>query len=163
VGGAGAVVNDLELERVLSVTDVDAGARLAGVLERVCQRLLDNPIRRELDPDRQLARIALDVELHRQAGLANLRNQGRQVGEPGLRRQRIACAAAEHADESAHLGQGAAADPLDRHQHFLRRAGGVVEDSALCPGLDDHHRDVVRDRVVQRTSARAFPAQTVPG
>ena len=41
-----------------AVADADGGVRLAGVLERVRQRLLHDPVGRQLDPDRKLAALA---------------------------------------------------------------------------------------------------------
>ena len=67
-----AVVGDLELERVRSVANVDARPRLPGVLERVRQRLLDDPVGRELDPDRELAWLAFDLELDSKPGFPEL-------------------------------------------------------------------------------------------
>ena len=119
------------------------------MLERVRQRLLDDPVRRQLDPDRQLAPLALDAELDRKAGLAHLRDERRQVVEPRLRRERVGRVAAQHPDQAAHLGQRAAADLLDRLEHLARRPPLAVEHAPLGARLDDHHRDVVRDHVVQ--------------
>src|SRR5439155_1270048 len=65
-----AVVDDLELERIFAVMDVHARARLPGVLERVRQSLLHDPVGRQLDPERELAPVALDRELDGKAGLA---------------------------------------------------------------------------------------------
>ena len=82
---AGAVVGDLELERVRAVANVDARARLTCVLERVRQRLLHDPVGRQLDPDRQLASLAFDLELDRKAGFSELRRRapGRRRGRAG--------------------------------------------------------------------------------
>src|SRR5205823_8219100 len=106
----GTVVDDFELERVPPVADVDTCPRLAGMLERVRQRLLDDPVRGELDPDRKLAAFSLDAELDGKAGLANLRDERRDVAEPRLRRERLVGVAAQHSNEAAHLGERAAAD-----------------------------------------------------
>jgi len=104
---------------------------------------------RQLDSDRELAVLAVDLELDRKASLAHLPDEGRQVVESRLRRERIAGVAAQHPDQAPHLGQRAAADPLDRREHLFRRRVPPVEDTPFCAGLYDHHRDVVRDRVVQ--------------
>ena len=58
---AGAVVDDLELERVGAVRDAHGGVRMAGVLERVRERLLHDPVGGELEPDGQVARLAIDL------------------------------------------------------------------------------------------------------
>ena len=59
-----AIIDDLELETVGGVSYVDAGVRGTGVLERVRQRLLDDPVGREVDARRQCDRRALDRHVH---------------------------------------------------------------------------------------------------
>ena len=76
-------------------------------------------------------------------------DQRRQVVEPRPRRERVAVGAAQHPHEPPHLGQGAAADPLDRPEHLPRRCSSRVQHPPLGARLHDHHRDVVRDRIVQ--------------
>ena len=56
---------------------------------------------------------------------------------------------AEHAEQAAHLGQRAASGPLDRLQYLAGRLVGAVEDAPLGTGLEDDHRDVMGDHVVQ--------------
>jgi hypothetical protein len=122
--------------------------RPAGVLERVGQGLLHDPVSGKLDADGQLAALAVDAELHRQPGLADLRHERRQVGQRRLRRERSGRRVGpQHADQPPHLGQRAAADLLNGLQHLAGRA--LPDDAPLGAGLDDHHRDAVRDRVVQ--------------
>ena len=133
-----------------AVADVDGRARVAGVLERVRQRLLHDPVGRQLDPDRAAERRSPSMcnSTGRPAS-RHLRDERRQVVEPRLRRERVGCVAAQHPDQAAHLGQRAAADLLDRLEHLSRRPVRLVEHTALGARLHDHHRDVVRDRVVQ--------------
>ena len=119
------------------------------MLERVRQRLLDDPVGRELDPDGQSARLAGDVQLDRKPRFAHLRHEGREVVEARLRRERVVGVRAEHPDQAAHLGEGAAADLLDRLEHLARRAVVLAEDAPFRARLDDHHRHVVRDHVVE--------------
>jgi len=57
---------------------MDGRASAAAVLERVRQRLLHDPERGQLDPDRQLSPLAVDLNVDGQAGLANLRDERRQ-------------------------------------------------------------------------------------
>ena len=123
--------------------------RVAGVLERIRQRLLDDAVRRQLDTDRQVTPLAFDAQVDRQPCVADLRDQQREVVETRLRCERIGSVAAQHPDQAAHLGQRTPADLLDRLQNLARRAVVRLEHPALGAGLDDHHRDVVRDRVVQ--------------
>ena len=125
-----------------------ARGRVAGVLERVGERLLHDPIGRQLDPDRQLAALPFQVQLDRQAGIRDASHERRQITEPRLWLQRVGGVAAKHSDETTHLGERAAPDVLDRFQHLTRRPVCLVDHAPLCPRLHDHHRDVVCDRVV---------------
>ena len=92
-------------------------------------------------------RLAVDPELHRQASLADLRHERGQIGQRRLRREPVGGVGPQHADQPAHLGERAAPDLLDGLQHLAGRA--VRQDAPLGTGLDDHHRDAVRHRVVQ--------------
>jgi len=136
---------------------VHGRARVAGVLERVRQRLLDDPVRGQLDPDRELPTLALDAELDGKARLAELPDEGGYVVEPRLGRQRLVHVTAEHAEQAAHLCERAASALLDRLQHLARRGVRVAEHAPLGASLQDDHRDVVGDHVVQLTrDARSF-------
>jgi len=119
------------------------------MLERVRQRLLDDPVGRQLDPDGELRRLALDAQLHRQAGRAQLTDQQRHVGEPRLGLERIVRVAAQHAEQAPHLGQRAAAGALDRLEHLARRGVLIAQPAPFGAGLQHHHRDVMGDHVVQ--------------
>ena len=146
---ADAVVGDFELELFRGVADPYGRARVAGVLQRVRQRLLHDSIGGELDPERQFASLALHLELDGQPGLADLRHEPRQVGQRRLRRKRLALAVSQHPDEPAHLRQRAPSRALNRLQHVSGRACGAVEGEPFCARLDDDQRHVVSDRVVQ--------------
>src|SRR3954451_14621501 len=65
------IVRDLELELVVPPPQRHPGLCRAGVLERVGQRLRDEPVGREVDAGRQLPLLALDVELDLEPGLAD--------------------------------------------------------------------------------------------
>src|SRR5262249_3046660 len=78
------------------------------------------------------APLALDRELDRQARLAHLRDQLRQIAETGLGRERILLVASKHPDEPAHLGQRAAPDRFDRLAH-LARPGLLVSQPPPLP------------------------------
>ena len=91
-GPPGPVVDDLELERVGAVADVNLGVSVAGVLERVRQRLLDDPVGRELDPGRQRAALALDARARRGG-----RPRASASRAPARRRDRAAATASRRA------------------------------------------------------------------
>src|SRR5919197_1639625 len=80
---------------------------------------------------------------------SHLADESHDLVEARLRRERVGGVLAQHPDEAAHLGERATADLLDRLEHLARRAVPAVEDAPLCAGLDDHHRDVGRDHVVE--------------
>src|SRR6478609_4852967 len=58
-----AVVRHLELELVVTPPQCDPGLRRTGVLERVRQGLLDEPIGGKVDAGRELTRLALHFEI----------------------------------------------------------------------------------------------------
>jgi hypothetical protein len=150
LGGAGSVVGDLDVELLVAVADGHARMRRAGVLERVRQRLLDDAVRRQVDPRRDRARLALDPQFHGHAGLANLVDEVPEVAQAGLRREReLVVGAAQHAEQAAHLRHRGAAGRLDRRQDVGRPGPLVAERAALGARLHDHDREVVGDDVVE--------------
>ena len=119
------------------------------MLERIRESLLDDPVRRQLDAERKLARVTVDAELDRKAGLAQLLDERRHIAEPWLGCERLAHVVAEHAEQAAHLGQCTAPGVLDGLEHLARRGIRVPEHAPLRTRLHDHHRDVVGDHIVQ--------------
>jgi hypothetical protein len=143
-------VEDLELELVLAPSQVHLGRRGAGVLERVGQRLLDDPVRREVDAGGHGPSLAEHAHLDRQPGRARAFDQGVELGQRRLRRKRarLALAAVQQAEQAAHLDQRGAARVLDLRGGLRGAVGIAVDDPPRAAGLDDHHRDAVRDDVV---------------
>jgi hypothetical protein len=145
-----AVVRDLELERVLLPPDGDPGASRACVAERVRQRLLDDPIRGEVDARRQLPRLAFDLELHRKASLANGPDEHVDGAHRGLRRELGHRALlAEQADEPAHLGERLAPRRLDHLERLPFSLLIGTQEAAHRTRLNGHDGDGVRHDVVQ--------------
>jgi hypothetical protein len=62
---------------------------------------------------------------------------------------RLVRVTAEHAEQPAHLRERTAAALLDRLQHLARRGVRLTEHAPLGTCLEDDHRDVVRDHIVQ--------------
>src|SRR4051812_20038741 len=62
------VVRDLELQLVVTPPQRHPRARGPGVLERVRERLLDETVRGEVDAGRELAFLALDLEVDLEPG-----------------------------------------------------------------------------------------------
>src|SRR5439155_11964466 len=85
-----------------------------GVPKRVGQRLLHDPERGEVDPGRQIDRIALDAEVDGEPGVADLLEQLLDPGEPRLWRELgPVLGAAQHAEQAAHLRERLPAGLLD--------------------------------------------------
>src|SRR6266702_136658 len=92
------------------IADGDRGLARAGMLDRVGQRLLHDPVSGQAHAGWQLARAALDAQVHGDPGLAHLPEylaeladrRGRGRGRPAVDVGR----AAQHAEEAAQLGQG---------------------------------------------------------
>src|SRR4029453_5495488 len=59
-----AVVGDLELELVLAIPHGDPGPNGPRVLDRVRERLLDDPVGRQVDALGEFPRLALPLPLH---------------------------------------------------------------------------------------------------
>ena len=147
---ARAVVGDLDVELALAVAHSHARVRGACVLQGVRQRLLHDPVRRQVDARRDRALVALDPQLDRHARLAHLLDEVAEVAQARLRREReLVVGAPQHPEQPAHLGHRGAAGGLDRREHLARLRPLVAERPALGARLHDHDREVVRDDVVQ--------------
>src|SRR4051794_35733650 len=148
---AGAIVVDLEPQRVRLVVHSDPCARGAGVLERIRERFLHDAIGGELDPGRQRLGLAVDDEVRWQAGSPQLLGERRKVGEAGLGSEcgRALRLVLHDADEAAHVGQRLVAGLLDDQQRLARAAGVRVEQQPRGSALDGHDGHAVRDHVVQ--------------
>ena len=149
---AGAVVADLELERAGRVAQRHLGARAAGVLERVGERLLHDAVRATGRRPAAAARaLALDGQLTGNPARRTCSTSTSTCARPGCgaSSSRVAVAA-QHAEQPAHLGQRLRGRPA-RSSRAPRASLGwsAVEHVAPRPGLDDHHADVVGDDVVQ--------------
>src|SRR4051794_22857604 len=147
----GAVVADLEPQRLGLVGDGDPGGRGAGVLERVGERFLHDPIGGELDAGRQRLGFAVDDEVGWQAGAPQLLGERREVGQPGLGCEcgRAFWLVLHDADQATHVGQRLVAGLLDDEQRLAGAAGGAVEQQPRGAALDGHNGHAVRDHVVQ--------------
>ena len=87
-GARRARVGDAQFEVLRAVADAHGRGGRAGVLERVRERLLDDPVRAQLQPGREVAAVALDHELDGKSGAADVAEQRGEVAEPRLRRER---------------------------------------------------------------------------
>ncbi len=168
--GAVAAVGDLQGQRVLLVSEGDPAAVRGRMLDHVGDRLLDHPVRRQVQPGGKRRALASDVQVHPDAGLGGPGDQAAQVPQAGgghqpgspragrpspVARRAGSCGGRigpEHAEQRPHLAQRAAADLLDRRQRAGRllglRGDHIVGDTGLH--RDQAHR--VRHHVVQLAS-----------
>ena len=147
---SGPVVGDLELEAVFCIADGDQRGRRAGVLERVRQSFLHDPVCGEVDAGRQLRRIPLDGQFDRESGVAHLLHEVIDADQGRLWRQgQLLLAFAEQTEESPHLAEGLVSRPLDGVERAasLHRLG--VEQPPSTAGLNDDHADRMRHDVVE--------------
>ncbi len=147
---AATVVADLELELARPVAHHDLGARRPGVLERVGEALLHDPVGREVDPGRQRPRLALHPDAHGEPGLAHLAGELVEAGQAGLGRQGgpLVGHLAQDAEHAAQLRQGAAPGLLHRCERAARALGVAVEHRLGRLGLHHHDAEAVGHDVV---------------
>ncbi len=143
----------LDPQRPVGVAHRHLGRAAVAVLERVGQRLLDDPVRGEIHPGRQLARLAGDAYLDRQAGERDPVDERAEpaaatAAGPG-RRPRRRPGRGQHAEQVAQLGHRVAAGGLDGEERLLGLVDVGGEHLPRGAGLDDHQADVVADDVVQ--------------
>ena len=121
-----------------------------GVLDRVRQRLLDDPVGAQIERGRDVAGSPSTRRSVGETGRARARDELVEIGEPRLGRQRAGIACRRRA------ARGAGASPRARRGRRARRAQRGLralrvgaQHEARAAGLDHHHRDAVRDHVVQ--------------
>jgi hypothetical protein len=142
-------VGHLQLERVLTPSDVDLGLGRASMLEGVGQRLLHHAVGTQAQARRDLYRFALDPDRRVKAGRASLRDEVGKVFKARLRSQHAQLLAVhQHAEQPPHLGQRLAPGTLDRAKRRVRPQRIAVHHGPRPRRLDDHHRDTVGDYVV---------------
>ena len=120
----------------------------SGVLDRVGQSFLDDPIRGQVHTGRQTADGTLYREFDRQAGGANLVDEPLDFAQTGLRSHAL-IVGAQHLEHTAHLRQRGPTRHLHGLQRALCRVRILVGDPPRGRGLDDHDADVVGDDVMQ--------------
>ena len=119
------------------------------MLEDVGQRLLHDPVRREVDARGQAVQVPDGLQFDRDAGRPHLGHQVVQPAQTRLRRDRAVVPAGEQAEQPAHLGQPLAARVLDGRQRGTGGVGVGVDGPLAGLGLDDDDAHAVRDEVVQ--------------
>jgi hypothetical protein len=144
------VVADGQLDVTVAVADEYLRVLRAGVLDRVRQPFLDEPVGGEVDAGRQCLGLSLDAQLDRQAPLPRVSDELVEVLEARLRcERRRFLGPAQDADHLAHLGKSFAACLLDDHQRCSFLLLVRSQEAACRRRLHGHHADAVPDDVVE--------------
>src|SRR4051812_16508280 len=148
------IVAYVDLHVMLAVSDGHLGARGPGVLERVPERLLDDPEGRQVDARLEPALLPLDRQVDLEPGLAGALHEPVELVHARLRRerQRLLGVVPEHADHAAHLLERGPAGLLHAAERVLCLRRVVVDHPARGGRLHDHHAHVVGHHVVQLAS-----------
>ena len=152
-----ALVGDLDVDGARLVRDAHPGTGAAGVLERVGERLLDDPVGGQLDARIDWWTLALHRQLDREAGGAHLLDQATETLEAGHRLARRVVGGrvlrvawrAQDPEHPAHVGQRLAAGPVDGLERRASAFRSPIERGQSRTGLDDDHADVMGHDVMQ--------------
>jgi hypothetical protein len=113
-GRATAVAHG-DRERVAGPVQPQVGGRAGGMPAHVGQRLLDDPVGRQVERAVQGARLAVLLDGDGEAGRPGAVEQRGELAEPRLGRERPRVTVlAQHAEEPAHLPEGLAGGAADR-------------------------------------------------
>lgn len=121
------------------------------MLEHVRQRLLHDPVGRDVDPRGQRAPPSLDLKVDREARTAHPSGQRVDVIQARLGCEREILVLPQHAEQPPHLGQCLSSCPLDRQQRLACGLAALAEGHPLRACLDNHDRDAVRHDVMELT------------
>ena len=109
---------DPQLVRVALQAHHDVRVR-PGVLERVRQRLLHDPVGRQVDRGLERGAVAVDLEVDAQPCRLDALDELGQLRDAGLGRERRRIVVAQHAEHPPHLDERLAAAALDLLQRGL--------------------------------------------
>lgn len=150
--GPAAVVADVDLQPSVVVPRHDLHQLGAGMAQRVRERLLRDPVRRQLHKPGQRAAFTVDPHLHvRQPGSGRPREVF-EVGDAGSGRVRLApevIGVPQHTDGRPQLGQRLAAGTTYRVECLPGLVGRLGEQLGGHARLDVDHRESVGGHVVQ--------------
>ena len=147
-GDGRTLVDDLDLEttRKAAHGHVHPG-RARRVPQRVRQRLLRDPVHRELEPGVGRQRAAQPLGVDRQPGRPEALDELLEVHRARLGRERRAVLdkLAEHASHVRERGPSCGRELVERR---ARPVGRTLQGRARTVGQGDHDREAVRDDVV---------------
>ena len=150
-GSTSSLVIDLQLQLVGEIAHLDRDPGAAGVLHRVRNGFLHDPVGGQIESRRYRPLLPFDPELDGHTRLAHLRDETVQLAESRLRDQ---CpgngpAGAQEPHQTAHLQERFATRVLDRGQRPDRLVRPLVGDPLRRGRLRDDHAHIVRDHVVE--------------
>ena len=144
------VVADVDLQHVGPEAHGHVGAARAADIERCGERLLDDAVRRHVEPGRELARLALDAHGDGEAGGGRPARERLDVAQRRLGRERqLRVLGAQDPEQPAQLVQRFAPGALDRLEGGLREVRPREREPARARGLHGHPAQRVGDHVVQ--------------
>ncbi len=168
-------VGDVHAQSDRKVGEVDPGARARCVPQHVAERLLHDPVGRQLHAGRQWSARPAAARGDGQAGGPDVVHQRVEPVEGGLRGvrgglaplrcvQRVRVLGAQHAQHPAQLGERLQRVLPDAGEVLLQLVRRVLDEEGGDLGLDGDHRHVVRHHVVQLArDAAALLQQGPPG
>src|SRR2546422_2488914 len=144
------VVLDLEDAVGQAVGDRYPGRRGPGMPDHVGERLLDDPVGRQVDARREVARLAGNIEADFNAGRRRARNDTLELGQSGRWRSRLrAIALTQQAERRAQLLECFLAGLVDRDESAPGLVRIAIEQVSPDTGLDADHRDPMGQDIVQ--------------
>ena len=146
---ASAVVDDLELDLVGAVAQLHARAAGVAVLERPAERLLHDAVGRQVDADRQLARLALDAELDRQAGGLEPRTSEPTWRSDGCGASASSSSSRRRTPSRRRISVSASRPLVSTVWKASAARAGSRSASRRAPRLHDHRAQRMGDDVVQ--------------
>ena len=148
---AGPVVADSQVELVAPVPELDVDGRPGRVPADVRERLLQDPVRAQVDAGGQRRHGALERQRHRRSGRTGRLHELVQPLEARLRvaRRLRVRVLAEDAEKPPHLRERVARGLADRREVRLAFLGEALGGEARALRLNRDRGDVVRDDVVQ--------------
>src|SRR5438067_4901413 len=145
-----AVVAYLDVELIGAVPHHHVGLAGVRVFEHVGQVFLDDAVGGEVESTRERDRLAVDVQVNRETGMAHLIQERFEVLEARLRSEfGVLVGAAHRAEQASHLGERRATGLLDTFQRLPVTRPSLWQLMAHRADLEDHHADGVDDDVME--------------
>ena len=145
--GPGPRSSSMEMSSERGRSARDACPAAAGVLQRVRERLLDDPVGRQLEGRVERRRLPSTASSTDSPAARTCSSRSPSRSRPGS--GSWLSPSPRMPEHPAHVGQGEATGRVDRLERAARLLRSPVEGAQRAAGLDHDHADVVRHRVVQ--------------